>query len=105
MLFLEKNEEWILIVIRVLLKIFYSFILIVTGLLLKVPEDIWACSVCFYGEESASTLGIKYGLVGLLVILLFLMGFFVKFFIGFNRRARLSTDAGKLMSKSIEDKI
>lgn len=48
------------------------------------------CSICFFGPaEQPMIIGLKMAVVSLLLILLFLMALFVRFFLSFRQRAKM----------------
>jgi len=57
--------------------------------LLLTSKFSFACSVCFYGDPNQSSIiGIRLGILSLLIILLIVMGLFVKFFLNLKKRSQ-----------------
>ena len=49
----------------------------------------WACSVCFGNKDSNLTKGLNMAIITMLFILMGVFGLAIRFFIRFNRRAKL----------------
>ena len=53
----------------------------------------YACSVCFGGASSdPANIGLRNGVIFLLAVVMFVLAFFVKFFWGVRKRAKLTMD-------------
>ena len=53
----------------------------------------YACSVCFGGVSSdPANIGLRNGVIFLLAVVMFVLAFFVKFFWGVRKRAKLTMD-------------
>jgi len=58
-------------------------------------QNLEACAVCYGSADDVQTKGLNYAIVTLLIVLGVMYGLFLKFFIGFTKRAqRLKTDLG-----------
>jgi hypothetical protein len=69
--------------------------LIVAVILILAPRAAFACPVCFGQNDSPLALGINYGILAMLAIIVGLWIAFGSFFIYLRRRARL-VDSGAL---------
>jgi len=57
---------------------------------LLTPSVSLACSVCFYGtSDDPMNFALKMGIVSLLLILIVIMGLFIKFFLSIRNRSKL----------------
>ncbi len=57
-------------------------------LTLLSPQFASACSVCFGNPQSLQTMGLKMGMLALLLCIFFVLGGIVAFIIQFNLRAK-----------------
>jgi hypothetical protein len=65
-------------------RLFFSFFII------QISSIAHACSVCFYGSpEEKQNIALSYAVIGLLAFLVIIMVLFIKFLIGFQKRAKL----------------
>jgi len=52
--------------------------------------NLYACSVCFFGDANDLTsMGLTAGIISLFCVLFFVLGIFIKFFLGIRKRERL----------------
>ncbi len=62
---------------------------ILSGLML-MSHNAWACSVCFGDPKSSMSAGLRAAIVVMLLILVAVLGCFIKFFIGLRKKEHLS---------------
>lgn len=72
---------------KLIFKIYLIFSFVV------IPNMAYACSVCFGGDpESPQMIGLRWGILVLLGILLGILGLLGKFFLNFRKRSKLTWD-------------
>ena len=56
--------------------------------LLSIPQEAFACAVCFGGNDTAARVGLPLAVLTLLGILLCVLGGFIAFFISLQKRTK-----------------
>lgn len=70
----------------------YCASILMTLILISLPNIAWACSVCFYGDaDTPTSRGLRGGVLTLLAFLAVIMAAFVYFLARFKKRASLMT--------------
>jgi len=65
----------------------------VVNLFFAGARPVYACSVCFGGvSDDPANVSLRNGVIFLLAVVMFVLAFFVKFFWGVRKRAKLTMD-------------
>ena len=74
------------------LKLINTLNLSLAGIIIVslLATKVFACSACFYGDPNQKALiAAKWGVLSMLIIVVGVLGIFIKFFVNFAKRSKL----------------